>query len=139
LLQADPSSTPIKLKRLITGCRNAEELELAAKLAAPQGSRFVFAYPDTVRLLLTRTHDLSSGNAVRETLLLSACGGGRSYSEYELDPEYGYIFEEAESLANRYLGDPFLEPFYRTVAQCERHQTAWCKRVFAEEDGEDTD
>jgi hypothetical protein len=137
LLGSGATAAPSRLQRLITACGNGDELKLAAKLAATQGSRFVFEFPDIVRLLLTRGQELAVADAVRETLWLSACGGGRSYSEHQLDPEYRYILEQGEALANRYRDDAILEKFYRMVAESERQQAEWNKRAFQAEDDVD--
>jgi hypothetical protein len=134
LLGASAAAAPSRLQRLIAACGNGDELKLAAKLAAAQGSRFVFEFPDIVRLLLTRGRDLAVADAVRETLWLSACGGGRSYTEHELDPEYRYILEQGQALANRYRDDEVLHKFYRMVAESERHQAEWHKRAFQDDD-----
>ena len=134
LLGAGAAAASSRLQRLIGACGNGDELKLAAKLAAAQGSRFVFEFPDIVRLLLTRGRDLAVADAVRETLWLSACGGGRSYTNHELDPEYRYILERGEALANRYRDDPVLHKFYRMVAESECHQAEWNKRAFQDDD-----
>jgi hypothetical protein len=134
LLGSGAATAPSRLQRLIAACGNGDELKLAAKLAAAQGSRFVFECPDIVRLLLTRSLDLAVADAVHETLWLSACGGGRSYSDHELDPEYRYILEQGEALANRYRDDAVLHKFYRMVAESERHQAEWHKRAFQDDD-----
>jgi hypothetical protein len=137
LLGAGATAASSRLQRLIAACGNGDELKLAAKLAAAQGSRFVFEFPDIVRLLLTRGQDLTVADAVRETLWLSACGGGRGYTNHELDPEYRYILEQGEALANRYRDDAVLHKFYRMVAESERHQAEWNKRAFQDEDDMD--
>ena len=137
LLGSGAAAAPSRLDRLIATCGNGDELKLAARLAAAQGSRFVFEFPDVVRLFLTRGQELAVADAVRETLWLSACGGGRSYSDHELDPEYRYILEQGEALANRYRDDPVLHKFYRMVAESERHQAEWNKRAFQDEDDVD--
>jgi hypothetical protein len=64
---------------------------------------------------MTRGLDLAVADTVRETLWFSAYGGGRSYSEIELNPEYRYILEPGEALANRYRDDAVLHKFYRMV------------------------
>ena len=97
------------------------------------GSRFVFDFPDIVRSLLARPLDLAVVEGVRDTLWLSACGGGRSYTNHETDPEYRYILERANALANRYRDDPHLGVFYRMIAESERHHAEWVKSAFAEE------
>lgn len=112
-------------------------MKLAARLAAAQGSRFVFEFPDIVRLLLTRGLELGVADAVRRILWLSACGGERGYTDHELDPEYRYILEQGEALANRYRDDGVLHKFYRMVAESERHQAESHKRAFQAEDDVD--
>jgi hypothetical protein len=134
LLWADPATAPGRLRGLIAKCKNGDELEIAAELAATQGSRFVFTHPDIVRSFLVRGEDLAVADAVRQTLWLSACGGGRSYTSHELDPEYRYILEQGEALANRYRDDPLLHKFYHMVAESERKQAEWNKRAFQDED-----
>jgi hypothetical protein len=54
-----------------------------------------------------------------------------------LDPEYRYILEQGEALANRYRDDAVLHKFYRMVAESERHQAEWNKRAFQDEDDVD--
>jgi hypothetical protein len=137
LLGSGAAAASGRLQRLIAACRNGDELKLTAKLAATQGSRFVFEFPDIVRLLLTRGLELGVEDAVRRILWLSACGGGRSYSEHELDPEYRYILEQGQALANRYRDDAVLHKFYRMVAESERHQAEWHKRAFQDDDDPD--
>src|SRR5207249_3834688 len=106
LLWADPPGAAGRLRNLIDEAKNGDQLQLAAKLAAPQGSAFVFQSPDLVRLLLSRAKDIQVTDAIRRTLYLSACGGGRHFVEGELDPEYRYIAEQGQDLANRYKDDP---------------------------------
>jgi hypothetical protein len=134
LLWADPATAPERLRGLITACKNGDDLELVTDLAATRGSRFVFGFPDIVRSLLARSQDLAVTERTRQTLRLSACGGGRIYSEHELDPQSRYILEQGEALANRYRDDPVLHKFYRMVAESERHQAEWNKRAFQDED-----
>jgi hypothetical protein len=78
--------------------------------------------------------ELGVEDAVRRILWLSACGGDRSYTDHELDPEYRYILEQGEALANRYRDDPVLHKFYRMVAESERHQAEGNKRAFPDDD-----
>jgi hypothetical protein len=119
---------------LIAGCKNGNELELVTELAATRGSRFVFEFPDIVRALLARSEEFAVADAVRQMLWLSACGGGRSYTNHGLDPQYRYILEQGEALANRYRDVAILHKFYRMVAESERHQVEWNKRAFQDED-----
>lgn len=85
-------------------------------------------------MLLTKASDFNVITAIRETLWHSACGGGRGFTNGELDPEYRYILKQAEALANHYRGDTVLEPFYRMVAESERRQIEWERRDFREDD-----
>ena len=137
LLWADPATAPGRLRGLTEVCKNGNELALVTELGATRGSRFVFEFPDIVRALLARSEELAVADAVREKLWLSACGGGRSYSDHGLDPQYQYILEQGEALANRYRDDAILHKFYRGVAESERQQAAWNKRAFLAEDDMD--
>ena len=110
---------------------------MVTELCATRGSRFVFEFPDIVKALLARSEDLAVADVVRETLRLSACGGGRSYSDHGLDPQYRYILEQGHALASRYRDDAVLHKFYRMVAESERHQREWDRRTFHDEDDVD--
>ena len=118
-------------------CTNGTELELVAGLAATPGLRFVFEFPELVRSLLVRGEDFGVADAVRQRLWLSACGGGRSFSGTEVDPEYRYILEQGQALANRYRDDPPLHNFYSMVAQSERQNLEWHRRAFHDTEATD--
>lgn len=134
LLWADSATAPDRIRKLIAECKNGGELKLAADLVAVQGSAFVFQFPNIVRSLLASSQEFAVAEAVRETLWLSACGGGRSFTNSELDPQYRYILEQGEALANRYRDDLVLAKFYRMIADSERHELERHKRMFREED-----
>jgi hypothetical protein len=109
----------------VTTCKNCDEIKLLAKLVGTQGSRFVFAYPDIVRSILARGQELGAMSEVTNTLLLSACGGSRSYADSGLGPQYKYILEQGDALANRFRDDPLLQSFYREIANWERRDFEW--------------
>jgi hypothetical protein len=134
LVWSDPASAGERLRQLIEACRNSDELQGAAKLAAPQGTAFIFEYPNLVRILLMRGQALQVAAAVGETLYLSACGGGRSFTEGQLDPEYRYIAERGQDLANRYKDDPVLGAFYRGIVEFERVGLKRYQQMFRAED-----
>jgi hypothetical protein len=134
LIWSEAGAAEERLKSLIEGCQNSSELRLAARLAAPQGTPFVFRHPNLVRLLLIRGKELGAADAIRETLYLSACGGGRSFTEGQLDPEYHYISDQAKDLANRYKGDSVLAPFYRIIVESERLSAKRYQELFREEE-----
>jgi hypothetical protein len=132
LIWSTPDAAPGILARFIRQAATPNELKLAAKLAAPQGSDFVFRFPDLVRELLTRSKDLGVGDDVHRTLWLAASGGARSYTEGRLDPESRYISERAEDFAKRYGEDPVLATFYRGVAGSEHRSQAALQRAWEE-------
>jgi hypothetical protein len=132
LVWSNPSAAGDRLQQLIDDCQDGNQLKLAAELAAQRGSRFVFIYPDLVRVLLARAKVLRVGEAIQQSLYLSACGGGRSFSEGELDPEYRYIAEQAQDLANRYKDDPYLSEFYRIIVKSERSDLIRAQQAFPE-------
>ena len=134
LIWADRASAPGRLRDLIAGCNNGNELQLVTELAATPGSRFVFGFPDIVKSLLTRSEALGVLQGVCQALRVSASPGGHIYSEHELVPEYQHILERGEALANRYRDDPILGKFYRMVAESERSQVEWERRAFQAED-----
>ncbi len=136
LIGSMPEAAPSLLARFIKESATTEELKLATRLAAPQGSDFVFRFPDLVRELLTRSQVLGVGKDVQQTLWLAACGGPRGYTNGRLDPEFRYICERAEDLANRYGGDPVLARFYRGISQSERIDQKELQRRWEEDEEE---
>jgi hypothetical protein len=121
LMWADAPTALDRIHNLVIACKNADEIKLLAELAGPRPSRFVFDHPDVVRAILARAQEFAATDEVTRTLILSACGGGRTYTDTELDPEYKYILEQGDALANRHRDDPLLQPFYREIANWERH------------------
>jgi hypothetical protein len=134
LLWSDTASVANGIQKLVGQCKSGDELKLAARIAATPGSRFVFQFPNLVRLLLVASDNLGFRSAVQETLVISALGGGRSYTNHEVDPEFRYIMEEGEGLANRHRDDPVLGPFYRLIADSERKSLEWNKRIYPNDD-----
>jgi hypothetical protein len=134
LIWSEGASGTEQLRKLIEDCQNGDQLRLAAKIAAVHGSTFVFQLPDFVRVLLTRGKDLLVTDAIREALFDSACGGGRSFTNGDLNPEYRYIAEKGQDLANRYKDDPVLGPFYRMIVDSERQHGKMHQEWFRAED-----
>ena len=123
LLWADADTAPDRLGQLVRTCKNGNEIKLLAKLAGPQPSGFVFLCPDLVRPILIRGQEFGAEKEVTKTLLLSACGGSRTYADAGGDPVSNSILQQGEALANRYRGDPVLESFYRKIANWERSES----------------
>jgi hypothetical protein len=136
LIWSTPDDARGFIARYIEKAATREELKLAAKLAAPQGSDFVFRFPDLVRELLTRGKDLGVSDEVHRTLWLAASGGARSHTDGRLDPEFRYILERAEDLAKRYESDPVLAGFYRGTAKSERESQEALQRAWKESEEE---
>jgi hypothetical protein len=125
LIWADAATALDRIRNFIKACKNSDEIKVLAKLVGTRPSRFVFDHPDVVRAILARSQEFAATDAVAKTLILSACGGGRTYTDTELDPEYRYILEQSDSLANRHRDDPVLQPFYREIANWERRDLEW--------------
>jgi hypothetical protein len=134
LLWAEASSAPDRIRQFVRTCKNGNEINLLAKLVGTRPSRFVFDFPDIVRSILARGQELAVMEEVTTTLLLSACGGGRTYSDSELDPEYKYILEQGDALANRHRDDQLLQSFYREIANWERRDLEWQRQRKKGED-----
>ena len=130
LLWSDSERAPERIEGLIATCRDGEELKLAARLGAIQGSRFAFERPELVRLLLDRAASFDATHEVHEILWLSALGGSRGFTNRRPDPDYRYILEQGDALANRYRNDSVLGPFYRRIADSERFTTERTRREF---------
>jgi hypothetical protein len=120
LLWSDPSGAPSRIRELVRRCGQGEELACAVELVAAQGSGFVFQHPDLVGEVLSRAIELDDLDGTQRALLASALGGARGYTNGELDPEYRYLIDQAELLANRFREDPALARFYTTIAEAER-------------------
>ncbi|MDB6040454.1 MAG: hypothetical protein JWM99_4295 [Verrucomicrobiales bacterium] len=133
LIWSDSKTAPNRIRKLVAECGNGEQLKHVAAIVTDYGSRFVFLFPDLVHLLLNRSEEFAVAGEVRQTLLHSACGGGRSFTEDELDPEYRYILDQSSDLANRYRDNPLLTKFYRAIAESEWQQLKLHKQIFAQE------
>lgn len=120
LMRADAATALDRIRNFVIACKNASEIKLLAELVATRPSRFVFDHSDVVRAILVRSQEFAATKEVTRTLILSACGGGRTYTDTELDPEYKYILEQGDALANRFRDDPLLQPFYSEIANWER-------------------
>jgi hypothetical protein len=125
LIWSDAATVLDRTRSFVTACKNADEIKLLAELVGPRPSRFVFDHPEVVREILARAQEFAATDDITKTLILSACGGGRTYTDTELDPEYKYILEKGDALANRFQDDPLLQPFYREIANWERHDLKW--------------
>ena len=122
------------MKEIIFTCENGDHLQLAAKLFAVTGSRFVFQFPGLVRELLSRAANFRVREKVLRLLWQSACGGGRSFSSNQLDAEYRYIRNDAEKLAAEHSTDPLLSAFYRMIVESENRDAELHVRMFASDE-----
>ncbi len=134
LLQAENHGGLERIGRLIADAKSGAELQLVAELVAPPESAFVLQHPEMVRAVLARGQALGVEPAVRKTLLNSTCLGARSFTEGEIDPEYRYILERGEALANRYRDDPLLGRLYREISEFERRNLEDHRARFRAED-----
>ena len=137
LIWSDSPTSETRLKQILVACENAEHLRLAAALgciAITEGSRFVFRFPRLVRELMSRAITFGIKEQMAQLLKDSACGGGRAYSDNQLDPKYRYIREEAERLAAEHRKDPFLFPFYKMIVASENRDTEIHQAMFASDD-----
>jgi hypothetical protein len=137
LLWTDPAAIENRVQQILLGCDGVEKLEIAVNLVATQGSRFVFQYPELVRAFLNRAGELGDLDGVRRILWRSACGGGRSFSGSELDPEYHYILEGAEALSKQFANDSVLGPFYRTIVESERREIEFHRRLYRQSEDDE--
>ena len=134
LIWSNAATALDRTRSFVKACKNADEIKLLAELVGPRPSRFVFDHPDVVRSILARAQELAVSDAVTKTLIFAACGGGRTYTDTELDPEYKYILEQGDALANRFRDDPLLQPFYCEIANWERHDLEWHRQQRRRED-----
>jgi hypothetical protein len=125
LMWSDAPTALDRIRDFIVASKDADEIALLAELVGTRPSRFVFDQPDLVRAILSRAQEFAAIDDVTKTLILSACGGGRTYTDTELDPEYKYILEQGDALANRFRDDPLLQAFYSEIAHWERHDLEW--------------
>jgi hypothetical protein len=137
LLCADTAVAEKRIHQIAAGCVNSAELEIAARLVATAGSRFVFQHPELVRIFFIRSKELGALDTVPRILWNSACGGSRGWSSGELDSEYRYILEESRALAKQFAADVVLASFYREIAQSEHRQAEENRRWFREEEDEE--
>ncbi len=120
LLWSDREGAADRIRELVRRCGSIDNLVLAVELVAPQGSRFVFAFPELVPVMLDRASELKDLERVHCALLHSALAGARGYTNGDLSPEYRYLIDQAELLANRFREEPVLGRFYAMIAEAER-------------------
>jgi hypothetical protein len=133
MVWSDPARAVSRLTGLLRRAKNSEQLKWVVRIGAGEGSRFVFEYPDLVRVMLTMSVDFDAAEQIRTALLFSAQGVERSYTNHELDPEYRYILEQSEALANRFSGDATLHSFYEAIIGAENAERRWRKQVFSDQ------
>ena len=138
LIWSESASTEIYVNEIILSCESGDQLLHAAELVAVAGSQFVFQHPSLVKMLLSRGEGFRVEDKVRKHLWRSACGGGRSYSDNQLDEQYRYIRSDAEKLAAAYSADLVLSSFYKMIVKSEDHEIEMHKRIFPSID-EDAD
>jgi len=80
----------------------------------------VFHFPELVHDFLNRAPELQDVDRVLDVLRDSALGGARGHTGEDLDPEYRYLIDQSELLANRYRDHPVLGRLYRLIAETER-------------------
>ena len=77
-------------------------------------------FPELAREMLTRAAELKDVDRVLRMLRDSALGGARGYTGGDLNPEYRYLIDQSELLANKYRDDPILGRLYGSIAEAER-------------------
>lgn len=124
IIVGDPATQPSRMRTLIDWSPDGRQLEWVARLAAGLSKHFVFDHPEFIRALLEKSSGTVSAPAVHEVLWQSGFRhGSRAWTDNELNPEYRYILDRSQLLANRYQSDPILGPFYRSLAEAEsRHR-----------------
>lgn len=130
LIWSDSTAAETRMQRVIFGCENGGQLHLAVELFATRGSRFVFRFPNLVRELLSRAADFGVKDKILRELWASACGGGRSWTNNQLDPQFHYIRKDAERLAVDHGADPILSQFYKMIVQSEDREAEMNRRMF---------
>ena len=130
LLLSDLGSIEARLANLAESANTPSAILNVAQIVATTGSRFVFQFPNTVRMFLDSASKLDGPKEMFELLVMSACGGGRGYTDNQLDQEYRYIRTEAEKRAAEFGQIPILKHFYEQIVDYEIEHAASNARSF---------
>jgi len=117
-------------------CKSAAEIEIALDLLFRISRRIVFNGPNVIDVLLTRAEELGNSERMQERLLMGTCGGGRSWSGKELDPQYKQIRIDAEKQRVEYAGNKRLSSLFRSIIEYEIEHEKAHQQMFAADDEE---
>ena len=113
-----------KLEAAVRLSTTYEELRSLIEILHFDGSLIVFRFPGLTKLILRHADELSGADGykrMRASLWALSGPGGRSYSNGELDQDSDYVEAEAIKAASAHAADDILGPFYRWIAEGERH------------------
>ncbi|MBI3884204.1 MAG: hypothetical protein HY302_00495 [Opitutae bacterium] len=89
------------------------------------GSLIIFRFPELTKIILRLAEDLAGVEGyerMRTTLWVVSGPRSRSGTNGELDKEQDYVEAEAIKAAATHATDDVLGPFYRWIAETERHE-----------------
>lgn len=129
LINADSTGAADRSRALIQGAGTAEDLLRAVRVAFPDDSQAVLAWPELVALALGCSERFGNTAEVSRHLFRSICVGSRSVTSGQMDAPYASIVDRANDLANRHEGNPRVADIYRKIA---REESSEQRRVHME-------
>lgn len=125
-----------RLKGKIEAAKDVDDLRSYVSLIGFDGSLIIFREPAIASAFLSRAEDLDgiAGMKKIRTSLYHASGPeGRSFSNGDLDSECDYLEAEAFKAAEAHAADEVLGPFYRWIAEVERHDREFHRKLYEAE------
>lgn len=119
LIVADPTGAPGRRHALIQKAGTAEDLLRAVRVAFPDGSQAVLAWPELVALSLEHSERLGNVAEISGHLFRSICFGSRSATSGQMTTPYASIVDRAQDLAHRHEANHPLAELYRRIANAE--------------------
>ncbi len=109
----------------VQAAANYDELRELIEVIHFDGSLIVFRFPELTKAILRRAEDFAGVEGyerMRCTLWVVSGPRSRSGTNGELDKEKDYVEAEAIKAVTAHAADDVLGPFYRWIADTERHE-----------------
>jgi hypothetical protein len=122
-----------KFEEAVRSSSTYENLRGLVEILHFDGSLVFFRIPRLTKLILSQAEDLSGTDGykrMRSSLLALSGPVTRSFSNGELDQDSDFVEAEAIKAASTHAADDILGPFYRWIAEAERHDRERSRKLY---------